>query len=157
MWLKKDKDDKDSENNEDSEDSENKVRTPVVLHSSPPLSPPPKKTPLAGLLLLPHAPSPLKIQSLYKSAAILGVRHWLITALVIAEQGHLVGRRPDEPSDTTCWVMKGRNSGLYPPLHFSLPQLPPGGLKTLDSAKSQLEVCVVSICISCDWERLMIQ
>jgi len=53
--------------------------------------------------------------------------------------------------------MKGRNSGLYPPLLFSLPRLLPGGLKTLDSAKSRLEVCVASICISCDWEWLMIQ
>jgi len=53
--------------------------------------------------------------------------------------------------------MKVRNSGLYPPLLFSLPRLPPGGLKTLDSAKSRLEVCVASICISCDWERLMIR
>jgi len=53
--------------------------------------------------------------------------------------------------------MKVSNSGLYPPLLFSLPRLPPGGRKTLDSAKSQLEVCVASICISCDWERLMIR
>jgi len=75
---------------------------------------------------------------------------------VVAERGHPVGRRPDEPSDTTCWVMKVSNSGLYPPLLFSLPRLPPGGLNTLDSAKSRLEVCVASICISCDWEWLMI-
>jgi len=38
-----------------------------------------------GEVLL-HAPHPLKIQSLNKSAAILGVRHWLITALVVAER-----------------------------------------------------------------------
>jgi len=38
-----------------------------------------------GEVLL-HAPHPLKIQSLNKSAAILGVPHWLITALVVTER-----------------------------------------------------------------------
>jgi len=38
-----------------------------------------------GEVLL-HAPHPFKIQSLNKLAAILGVRHWLITVLVVAER-----------------------------------------------------------------------